>query len=280
MDSQPSFSIIVAVYNSVATLQRCIGSVKAQDYERKELIVIDGGSTDGSVDILKANNDQISYWESEADRGIYHAWNKGLDHATGDWIHFLGADDYFMDSEVLAGVAKGIGYCTADVRIVYGKEAIVSTDGEVLEIRGDPWEKARPKFSREMSIPHPTVFHRRSIFDDHGRFDESFRICADYDLLLRELKKGQAFFLTNLIVKGVMYGGASTRWDMMPTVVEETTRALQRNGIFPYRPSWVGFYCKAFAKYWLARLVGDRITRRMVDRYRVLTGRPPVWTKM
>jgi glycosyltransferase involved in cell wall biosynthesis len=280
MDSRPSISIIVAVYNSAATLQRCIDSVEAQHYERKELIIIDGGSTDGSVDILKANNNQISYWESEADRGIYHAWNKGLDHATGDWIHFLGADDYFMDSEVLTEVAKGIGHCTADVRIVYGKEAIVSTDGELLEIRGDPWEKAGPKFVCEMSIPHPTVFHHRSIFDDHGRFDESFRICADYDLLLRELKNGQACFLSDVIVKAVKFGGASTRWDMMLVVVAELARARQKNAIFPYGPRWIGLYGKSVVKYWLARLVGGRITGHVADLYRVLTGRPQVWTKM
>jgi glycosyltransferase involved in cell wall biosynthesis len=280
MHPQPHISIIVAVYNGAATLQRCIDSVGNQDYPCKELIIIDGGSNDGSVDILCQNEHLIDYWESKPDRGIYHAWNKGLEHATGDWIHFLGADDYFTDSQVLAEVAKGIGHCSADVRIVYGKEAIVSTDGEVLEIRGEPWEKAGPKFSQEMSIPHPAVFHYRSIFDGHGRFDESFRICADYDLLLRELKNGQACFLSDLIVKGVTYGGASTRWDMMLILVAETTKARQKNGIFPYGPRWVGFYCKAFVKYWLVTLAGHRITRHAVDLYRILTGRPPVWTKM
>ncbi|MGO9570370.1 MAG: glycosyltransferase family 2 protein [Desulfomonilaceae bacterium] len=280
MHQQPHISIIVAVHNRALTLQRCIDSVGNQTYPRKELIIIDGGSTDGSVDILCQNDHLIDYWESKPDRGIYHAWNKGLEHATGDWIHFLGADDYFMDSHVLAEVAKGIRDCGTGIRIVYGKEAVVSTDGEVLEIKGDSWQKAGPKFSQKMSIPHPAVFHFRGIFDDHGRFDESFQICADYDLLLRELKNGQACFLSNLIVKGVTYGGASTRWDMMLTVAEETARARQRNGIFPYGPSWVGFYCKIFVKYWLARLVGDRITRHAVDLYRVLTGRPPVWTKM
>jgi glycosyltransferase involved in cell wall biosynthesis len=280
MHPQPHISIIVAVYNAGPTLRRCLDSVKAQSYPHRQLIVIDGASTDGSVQILRANAGAIDYWESEPDRGIYHAWNKGLDHATGDWIHFLGADDYFMDSEVLTEVARGIGHCSAEVRIVYGKEAVVSVDGEVLEIRGDPWQKAGPRFIHEMSIPHRAVFHYRSIFDDHGRFDESFRICADYDLLLRELKNGQAYFLSDLMVKGVTYGGASTRWDMMLTVVAETARARQRNGIFPYGPSWFWFYCKTFVKYWLGRLVGDRITRHAVDLYRVLTGRPAIWTKM
>ena len=91
----PLISIIVAVYNGEKTLQRCIDSVFSQTYPHKELIIIDGGSTDGTVDILQTNNDKITYWKSEPDNGIYQAWNKALDHAKSDWICFLGSDDYF-----------------------------------------------------------------------------------------------------------------------------------------------------------------------------------------
>ena len=98
--SWPKISIIVAVYNSKKTLQRCIDSVFSQTYPHKELIIIDGGSTDGTVDILRANNDKITYWKSEPDNGIYQAWNKALDHAKSDWICFLGADDYLWKPKV------------------------------------------------------------------------------------------------------------------------------------------------------------------------------------
>jgi len=276
----PRISVILAVHNGAPNLQRCLDSVKGQSYPHKELIVIDGASTDGSVRILESNGETIDYWQSEPDRGVYQAWNKGLDHAAGEWIHFLGADDYFFDSQVLAEVAKGIAHCSPDVRVLYGKEAVVSTNDEVLEIRGDPWEKAGPKFCREMSIPHPAVFHHRGIFEDYGRFDESFRICGDYHLLLHELKDGRACFLPDLIVKGVTYGGLSKRWDMLFAVVAETTRAQQMNGIFPYRPSWIWLYYKTFIKYSLARFVGDRATRHAIDLYRLLTGRPRIWSKM
>ncbi len=278
-DPQPHISIIIAVYNSADTLQRCIDSVKMQEYPYKELVVIDGDSTDGSVKIIEGNAAHIDYWESEPDRGIYHAWNKGLDHAVGNWIHFLGADDYFMDPGFLAGVAEGIAGCPPDVRVVYGNEAVVSATGDVLEIRGEPWEKAGKSFLREMSIPHPVVFHRRDLFEDHGRFDESFLICADYELLLRELKTGRACFLPD-VVKAVGYSGASKRWDMMVSVVFETARAQRMNGIFPYRPSWFWFFAKTVVKSRLALAVGDRVTRRLVDCYRLLTGRPRIWTRM
>lgn len=278
-DEQPRISIIVAVYNGARTLRRCIDSVKMQTYSSKELVVIDGGSSDGSVAILQANAADIDYWESERDRGIYHAWNKGLDHVHGDWIHFLGADDYFMDSGDLSGVAESVTQCGSDVRVVYGKEAVISPSGDVLEVRGEPWEKVGKFFAREMSIPHPAVFHRRDLFEDLGRFDESFRICADYELLLRELKTGKAFLLPDF-VKAVTYSGVSKRWDMVVTVAMETARAQRMNGIFPYKPGWFWFCAKNVVKSQLARTVGDRFTRRLVDLYRLITGRPRIWTRM
>lgn len=94
-------SIIVAVFNGKITLQHCIDSVAQQTYPNKELIIIDGGSKDGTVNLLEENRNKISYWISEPDRGIYNAWNKGLEQTTGKWIIFLGADDYLWDVRVL-----------------------------------------------------------------------------------------------------------------------------------------------------------------------------------
>jgi glycosyltransferase involved in cell wall biosynthesis len=87
-------SVIVAVFNGAKTLQQCIDSVAGQTYPHKELIVIDGGSIDGTREILEGDATKLAYWVSEPDRGIYHAWNKALARARGDWICFLGADDY------------------------------------------------------------------------------------------------------------------------------------------------------------------------------------------
>src|SRR5665647_574950 len=100
MTLEPLITIIVAVYNGAKTLQRCVDSVSDQTYLNKELIIIDGGSKDGTIDILMANNDKITYWQSEPDSGIYNAWNKALGHANGDWIYFLGSDDYLWKSNV------------------------------------------------------------------------------------------------------------------------------------------------------------------------------------
>ena len=95
----PMISVIVAVYNGQATLKQCLDSVTQQTYENTELIVIDGGSTDGTVDLLRANQEKIAYWISEPDRGIYNAWNKALTQARGDWICFLRSEERRVGKE-------------------------------------------------------------------------------------------------------------------------------------------------------------------------------------
>src|SRR3990172_6849742 len=107
----PLISIIVAVYNGKATLQQCIDSVAQQTYPNKELVIIDGGSNDGTVELLEKNRSKFSYWISEPDRGIYNAWNKGLVQAHGEWVCFLGADDYLWDATVLGRIEIGGASC-------------------------------------------------------------------------------------------------------------------------------------------------------------------------
>ena len=104
--NESTISIVVAVRNGARTLQRCIDSVRNQAYPHKELIIIDGKSTDGTVGILSCNANAISWWISEPDIGIYAAWNKALLHVKGEWICFLGADDYWIASTVLAQAAS------------------------------------------------------------------------------------------------------------------------------------------------------------------------------
>ena len=98
----PSVSVIVAVFNRAATLQSCLDSIFAQTFQPLEIIVCDGGSNDGSREILASNRARLSYWQSQPDRGVPHAWNTALMHATGEWVCFLGADDRFAQPTTLA----------------------------------------------------------------------------------------------------------------------------------------------------------------------------------
>ncbi len=138
----PLITIIIAVFNGAKTLQQCIDSVAQQTYPNKELIVIDGGSGDGTLDLLKENQEHISYWISEPDQGIYNAWNKGLAQTNGDWICFLGADDYFWDPLVLDKMVRQLALTSPDIRVVYGQVMLLSSDGVSLHTIGEPWGKA------------------------------------------------------------------------------------------------------------------------------------------
>jgi glycosyltransferase involved in cell wall biosynthesis len=231
-EEAPLISVIVAVFNGAKTLQGCIDSVAGQTYPHNELIVIDGASTDGTVDVIRSNDTRIAYWESRPDRGVYHAWNKALDHAGGEWICFLGADDYLWSEGVLERLAPHLRAAAAQgVRVVYGRLALVSTKGDLVEMLGLPWEKVGRRFRQDMSIPHPGTMHHRSLFEMHGRFDESFRMAADYELLLRELKSRDARFVPDVAVTGMRLGGVSNTPSSALLQIQDVARARRKHDV-------------------------------------------------
>ena len=273
------FSVIVAVLNGQKTLPRCIASVFKQTYPHKELIVIDGGSTDDTLDILQTNSARIAYWESEPDRGIYHAWNKALARAGGRWICFLGADDYLWHEGVLAAAAEQLAAVPDHISVAYGQVAIVDEKGAVLQVAGRPWEKVKREFRQQMSIPHQAIFHRRDLFAAHGRFDESFRVAGDYEFLLRELKAADACFLSDLVVAGMQRGGLSNTRENFVQNLREFARARRKNKIRVFPGRWAWSYAKAWMHLGLIRFFGDKGSRLIADCYRKLTGQPPYWTR-
>ena len=150
--SAPLISVVVAVFNGKATLKQCIDSFARQTYANKELIVIDGGSKDGSVDLLAANHHVLSYWISEPDRGIYSAWNKALNQAKGEWLCFLGADDYFWNEDALTLMSAQLQQLPSSIEVAYGEVMVVNALGAVIHPSGTPWHKVRRRFRQLMSI--------------------------------------------------------------------------------------------------------------------------------
>lgn len=273
-------SIVVAVFNGGATLQQCIDSVAQQTYPQKELIIIDGGSDDGTVELLEANNHKISYWSSEPDRGIYHAWNKALRKANGEWICFLGADDYFWDANVLTRMNNHLEKLPYDIRIAYGQIMLVNSHGESLYPVGEPWEKIRQRFKERMCIPHQGVMHRRSLFERHGTFNESFRIVGDYEFLLRELKTADAVFLSDLIAVGMRQGtGKSSSPAAALLSLNETRRAQRLHGQRLPSLRWVMSWIKVHLRMVIWRMVGEEMARKVLDLGRRLLGQPDHWTR-
>jgi len=275
-------SIIVAVYNGKATLQQCIDSVAQQTYPNKELIVIDGGSSDGTVELLEENHDKFSYWISEPDSGIYNAWNKGLLQAKGEWICFLGADDYFWDNTVLEKMAVQLEKIPTNVRVAYGTIMLTGNDGQAPRSIGEPWEQVRESFKTMpyMNIPHVGTMHRRSLFDLHGKFNESFRIAGDYELLLRELTSSDAEFISDIITVGQRFGGVSTDNANLLSTLHEVRRAQRMHGRLIPGWFWLREAGKEYFRLLLWKMLGEQRARTLLDMRRKIKGLPPHWTKI
>lgn len=277
MSSEPLISIITSTRNVVYQLPIAIKAVRQQSYSNFEWIIVDAASTDGTVDLIKSSADVVDRWVSEPDEGIYDAWNKGLRLARGDWICFLGADDWLWDADVLAKVSKVLERAYPKFRVVYGRVAIVSPAGKVLYYEGAPWEEVERRFQSLMCIPHPGLMHHRSIFNDFGFFDPSFRIAGDYELLLRELRRRDALFAPGIVVAGMSSGGVSSRAETIGIALREVRRATRKSGrIFPGLP-WVSSMFRHVVRRTLWSILGEKKARNALDFGRHMLGKPPYW---
>ncbi len=278
--SYPFFTIIIAVFNSSKTIQQCIDSVSQQTYTNKQLIIIDGGSTDGTVELLKANNNAINYWISELDNGIYNAWNKALLKAEGDWICFLGADDYLWDAHVLENMNQALEKTPSDIKVVYGQIMFLSEAGESLYLSGNSWDNAKQSFTQVPSIPHTATMHKRIFFEQHGKFDETFRIAGDYEMLLRELKTGNALFIPTLISAGMRRAGLSSNPNNSLLSMKEMRLAQKLHGLRFPGFLWIKALLRVYIRLLLSKIFGDSSSRKLIDFFRQIMGLPAYWTKI
>lgn len=179
-------SIVTVVLNAVNTIERCLSSVTNQTFDNTESVVIDGGSTDGTLRAINRYRDRIAYFASEADRGLYHAMNKGIQAATGDFVYFLNSDDYFCDNDVVADVVAAISddpsldLVYGDVRMQAGEQTVRKAQVPVLN---------RESLCRR-GLCHQALFARRDILIRTGGFSEDYPIVADGDWLARTLASG------------------------------------------------------------------------------------------
>ena len=201
----PLISIIVAVYNGEKTLQHCVDSINQQAYSNRELIVIDGGSTDGTVDLIKKNQSNISYWVSEPDNGIYDAWNKALEHANGEWVAFVGADDVFLPDALQVYADYLSAHQNETFDYVSSRVNLVK-DNKLIRTIGKPWSWGA--FRRYMCVTHVGSLHHRALYERYGLYDTGYKICADYELLLRPRASLRAGFV-NIPTVNMSVGGAS-----------------------------------------------------------------------
>jgi glycosyltransferase involved in cell wall biosynthesis len=217
---QPLVTIITAVFNGDSHLASCLESAINQDYPNVEHIVVDGGSTDRTVDILRQFDGQIALWRSEPDRGVPDAWNKALQEARGDWICFLGADDELLSHSVSAYIA--LAEQNPQAEFLSAKVTFVHPSGYERTV-GKPWTWKR--FSRTMCTPHPGSMHRRDLFERLGNYDTSFPIVQDYELLLRAGPSLRTAFMPVVTVRMRVGGQSCSR-----ITLDEMARAKATTG--------------------------------------------------
>jgi glycosyltransferase involved in cell wall biosynthesis len=225
-------SIITAVYNAAPTLEECLLSVQDQSYRDVEHIVIDGGSTDGSVEILQRHSSLLAYWVSEPDSGVFDAWNKGLSVATGEWIGFLGADDVLLPD----AVSKYLTVCGGTNAQYVSSLVRYIRPGLPDKIVGRPW--SWPAFQRKMTTAHVGSLHRFGLFEKYGNYDTDYKIAGDYELLLRPGKDLNSLFVGD-VTAAMLAGGVSDTFAALTEIRRAKIHTGGRNRVSAFWELWV-----------------------------------------
>ncbi|WP_062270075.1 glycosyltransferase family 2 protein [Endozoicomonas arenosclerae] len=224
-------SVITVCFNSEETIEDTIKSVLSQSYKNIEYIIIDGGSTDGTLSIIEKYRAFIDCFISEPDDGLYDAMNKGINHATGEVIGILNSDDIFQDSSVISLIASNLNDqevdgCYADLVYVQQHDLTkVVRLWKSCEYHDDLW-------STGWAPAHPTFFAKSNLYTQYGLFDVSNRLAADYELLIRIIGKGKINikYIPEVLVR--MRLGGETNKSIVNIIKQniEIFRAAKRNG--------------------------------------------------
>ena len=193
-------SVVISVLNAVSSIEDCLISTINLSYPLMEVIIIDGGSTDGTLSIIDKYSSNIFYIKSEPDDGVYDAWNKAIKVATGDWIAFIGADDQWIDANSLTNLV-GLSN-NPEINFVSGKALLV--DKNKISNKSIGRKFTFDELYRGMRFVHVGSIHHVNIFRDYGLFDKKYKIAGDYDYFVRN---GQyinpAFFDGDIVLMGV-----------------------------------------------------------------------------
>jgi glycosyltransferase involved in cell wall biosynthesis len=250
MPTHPTISIavITATWNCAHTIEDCLKSVARQSWLAREHVVIDGGSTDGTVALLEQHRSQLSTLLSEPDQGIYDALNKGILASRSEVVGFLHADDFYAHTEVLAKIAEA--FSDPSVCAVYGDLHYVQKEATSQVVRhwaSCPFDPARLR--QGWMPPHPTLYVRRQWYERIGGFDLRYRIAADYFSILQLFTQPdfKAVYLPDVLVK-MRVGGASNR--SLKNIVRKSREdydALRRSG-FSIVPAFAALAVKNLSK--------------------------------
>ena len=238
-------SIITVVFEAKAFLKDAIDAVLSQTYPDIEYIIIDGGSKDGSLEIIKSYGDKIHHIISEPDEGIYDAMNKGISKATGDIIGFLNSDDFYSNSKAISTIAEAFH---DHVDAVYADLDYVSNQNKNKIIRA--WrsgEYSGRKFYNGWMPPHPTFFVRREVYEKFGGYNTSLKSSADYELMLRFILKHKITlsYIPEVVVKMRVGGQSNRNFSNRIKAHFEDRKVWKLNGL---KPRFYTLWLKPFQK--------------------------------
>jgi glycosyltransferase involved in cell wall biosynthesis len=245
LSNKPLITVITSVFNGEQYIEEAILSVINQTYDNVEYIIIDGGSTDCTLDIIKKYEGKIDYWVSEKDKGIYDAWNKGVSCSQGNWLSFLGADDIYLQ-KALAEYVDIINE-QKDVQYVSSKVEFISND-KVVRVVGKQW--CWNKFKKHMNIAHVGSLHAKSMYCENGLYDLKLEVAGDYEFLLRFGSSMKAAFLNDITVR-MRVGGVSN--SNLKVFIETAIAKIRHTNRFK-----IIIYFEAilsFVKWYIRRLV-------------------------
>jgi glycosyltransferase involved in cell wall biosynthesis len=223
-------SLVTVVYNAQDTIGQCIESVINQNYPNLEYIIVDGGSTDNTLNIIEKYRSHVHILVSEPDQGIYDAMNKGIRLATGQLVGILNADDQFADNEVLRSVAAA--FEQHDAGIVYGDLDIIGHQQQIIR----KW-RSRPctgnSFNLGFMPAHPTFYCKRELFEKLGLYRLDYGSAADFELMLRfmHLNKIRSYYLKKVMVKMRTGGVSSKSFKNRLNAWQFDLKAMRENGV-------------------------------------------------
>jgi glycosyltransferase involved in cell wall biosynthesis len=255
-NSENKITVITVVFNGQKYIEQTILSVINQSYANIEYIIIDGGSTDGTVDIIQKYSDHIHYWCSEPDKGVYDAMNKGIDHATGKWINFMNAGDYFYSPDSILQM-----FSTDDdiekYAIIYGDaEFRLNRLSYIIEARENSESNEFMPFSHQASFV-------RSDIAKKTKFDLSYKIAADTAFSLRLIREGYQFKHFPVIVCSYdAQEGLSVKNEIRRSK-ELVTMQEKLNGADPNTPYFKKYIRDAYIKQYIRRLIPSFIWNKM-----------------
>lgn len=254
-------SVVTVTFNSERTLSRTIDAVVAQSYPEIEYIVIDGGSSDGTVGILKRREREIDLWISEKDQGISDAFNKGIALSRGEYIALINSDDW-IEPEHISQAVQHLEREMAD--FVFGDLLICDKNGALkFTLAGDSEYQKRVRYLMP-DINHPSVVCRRDVYLRHGLYDKQIRIAMDYDWLLRGYIKGVRGRYVSLLRSHMSDEGISNR--NIRGTLAEVRKISVRHG-YPSAAAWIRF-CGRIVRWRIRLLIERWISRGLAERLR------------